>query len=473
MAEKIPMLALSPTMETGVITKWLKAEGDPVKSGDLLCEVETDKAVMEYESMADGTLLSIIVPEGGNAAVGEPIAIVGTPGEDITAQPTEQQSAEAAPATSSPPEAKPAAPAPAQAPAPAPAPTPATAESKPAGPVAGTPAPPEAEPAATAPAMPAPAETEPTVPATAPPASAETEPAAPVETMHATINVASGDKVRSTPLARVIAAEHGLDLSTLTGSGPAGRIVKRDVEQALERGKPTAQAPSPAALEDEVIPISPKRRIIADRLSASKFTSPHYYLKVTVRMDQLLKARSGINAERDEKISLNAFLIKLTAAALARHPAVNASWNGDTITRHGRIDIALAVALEDGLLTPVIRNCAPKGILEIDREIRDLVAAARAGKLTPEQYTNATFTISNLGSAGIEEFTAIINPPAAAILAIGTIRQEPVIDGEAIHPAQVMALTLSCDHRLLDGAVAAAFLTDLKNMIQTPLRALL
>ncbi len=451
MAEKIPMLALSPTMETGVIVKWHKQPGDQVESGDVLCEVETDKAVMEYESSADGTLLSIVVPEGGNATVGTTIAIIGSPGEDTASLTAGQETEETTPETPPPTQTEPVAPA--------------------------TPQPTEAAPSEPAAAKPPPTPGQPKSPPTpGQPKSPPTpgQPVAPAAVASATDTMPTGDKKRSTPLARAIAAERGLDWRQLTGSGPAGRIIKRDVIQAAEQGQATRPAgPGMPDKGDQIIPVSSKRRTIAERLVASKFTSPHYYLKTTARMDWLVNTRHAINAHLEPKISLNAFLIKLTAAALAQHPAINASWNGDTITRHRRIDIALAVALEDGLITPVVRECAAKSIREIDQELRALVEGARAGRLVPEQYSNATFTISNLGSYGIEEFTAIINPPAAAILAVGKIRPEPVVDGEAIRPAQVMTLTLGCDHRLLDGAVAAAFLADLRDMIETPLRALL
>jgi len=231
-------------------------------------------------------------------------------------------------------------------------------------------------------------------------------------------------------------------------------------------------APAPAA-GDTLVPLSQKRRIIAQRLSESKFTAPHYYLKVRAVADALMAARAKLNADRPDKISVNAFLIKLCAEALRRHKQVNAGWQGDRICLFGRVDIGLAVALPDGLLTPVVRDCVGKGIVQIDQELRDLIEKARANRLTPEQFTGASFTISNLGSFGIEEFTAIINPPGSAILAVGAITREALPDAyNTIRIAGSMRLTLSCDHRVIDGAVGAAFLSDLKDFIENPLTLL-
>ncbi len=414
MAEKLPMLALSPTMEVGTIAAWNVTEGADVSSGDVLCEVQTDKTTMEYESMADGVLLKILVPEGGQAQVGEPIAIVGEQGEDIEAL-LKEATAE-----------KPAA-APAEAPAAAPAPR-------------------ADEPAPSAPAVsPAPA-------------------------------AAAAGKIKSSPLARKIAQREGIDLTALRGSGPAGRIVKRDVEAALAQPAPGTTRPrvAPSAtLEDRVAPVTEKRRIIAQRLAESKFTAPHYYLKVRVAMDNLMASRKALNARQKENVSVNAFLIKFAAEALKRHPQVNASWNGDTITFHGSIDIGLAVAQPDGLIAPIVRNAGGKGILAIEEELRLLIDKAQKGTLTPEEYVGATFTITNLGSFGIEEFTAIINPPGSAILAVGAMQRTQVF-GPDDQPAlaSLAALTLSCDHRVIDGAIGAAFMSDLKGIIQDPIKAL-
>lgn len=410
MAEKVLMVALSPTMERGTIANWIKKEGDRVASGDILCEVETDKATMEYESMQEGVLLKILVPSGSDAGVGEVIAILGQPGEDFAAL------------------LKPVA---------------AEVEEKPGK----------------KPVRPGP----------------EKAPAAAAARVEA---AADTGRIKASPLARKMATEGGVALQAMVGTGPGGRIIKRDVEGLLQAPAGVAgQAPVPAPVVgpagDEILRVSQKRRIIAQRLAESKFTAPHYYLRLSVAMDAILAARAALNANSQQKISLNAFIIKLVAAALQRHPMVNASWNGDTITRFGRIDIGLAVAQPDGLITPVVRSCGQKGIVAIDGELKVLIERALTNKLTPEEYSAATFTISNLGSFGIEEFTAIINPPGAAILALGEIKKEPVVGPEdQIQIQSRMRMTLSCDHRIVDGAVGAAFLKDLKEMMENPVRAL-
>lgn len=406
MAEKLLMLALSPTMSTGLIARWLKNEGDKIAQGDVLCEVETDKATMEYESPASGVLLKIVLPAGSNAAVGDLIGIMGKAGEDFTALLTQ----------------------------------------KPVSDLVQTP---------------------------------EKVPASVPETITEVTPVVSTDHIRSSPLARKLAELKGLNLETIQGSGPAGRIVKSDVEKVAK--KPMAERSAGAAAAatvkagsvDTVIPVSGKRRVIASRLSDSMFSAPHYYLKVQAEMDSLLEARRSLNTSSENKVSMNAFLIRLTAEALKRHPAINASWTGESIIQFGSVDIGIAVALPDGLITPIVRDCSSKGILQIDQELKVLVKKAREQALAPAEYTGATFTVSNLGSYGIEEFTAIINPPGSAILAIGEIRRIPVVEADdSIKIKSVMSLTLSCDHRVIDGAVGAAFLSDLKNMLQEPVRAL-
>ena len=410
MAEKLPMLALSPTMEEGVIVKWQVKEGDAVASGDVICEVETDKAIMDYTSTCEGVLLKIVVAEGGKAAIADTIGIVGKPGEDISAILEE---------TSKPPE-------------------------KPQSPKLTQSA---AEP--TTPSQP--------VPAT---------------------KISSGGKLRSTPIARKLADKHELDLTRIHGTGPQGRITKRDVQKAIEEKLRTvASAPSAQMAADDIdavaVPVSPKRKIIAQRLFESKYNSPHFYVKLTAVMDELLRARKELIQRQKKKVSFNAFLIKFVAQSLKRHPMVNATWMEDKIIKHGRVDIGLAVALEDGLITPIVRNCANKGILEIDEELQGLIAKARAEKLMPDEYLNSTFCISNLGSYGVDEFTAIINPPNAAILALGaTVRTPFVVENDEIEIRSAMAMTLSCDHRVIDGAVAAAFLTDLKGMLEYPVQSL-
>jgi pyruvate dehydrogenase E2 component (dihydrolipoamide acetyltransferase) len=421
MSEKILMIALSPTMETGTLARWRKKEGDTIASGDVLCEVETDKATMDYESTAEGTLLKILLPEGGQAKVGDVIAIVGKPGEDI------------------------------------------------AGIMAGLGSGPAAEHAkarAGAAAHPAQALN----PVTAPTMAASAQNASPKA-------AAASGRIKSSPLARKVAAQRGVDLGSLRGTGPDGRIVVRDL-QALPSAFPHEQAGAqPAPLQpaagDVVVPISRMRKIIAKRLTESMYSAPHFYLTVAVGMDDLLGSRAKMNAGRQKKLTVNAFLMAVAGRTLARHQQVNSTWNGDTFLRHASADIGLAVALTDGLITPVVRDCGRKGIVAIDAELGDLVERARAGKLAPEEYAGATFTISNLGMSGIDEFTAIINPPGSAILAVGAVRKEVVVaENDAMVVRQRMRVTLSCDHRVIDGAVGAAFLRELADMLENPLLAL-
>lgn len=406
MAEQVFMIALSPTMENGLIAKWNKKEGDKVESGDVLCEVETDKATMDYEATDEGTLLKIIKGQGTEAGVGDPIAILGEPGEDVTALLKEIEAASN----------KSAAPAP-------------QAE-KPSDTGSSTPAP----------VVNAPAKSE-----------------------------SFDGRVKSSPLARKLASQKGLNLNQIQGSGPGGRIVKRDVESA----QVSTQAAAPS-LSDQVFPLSQKRKIIAQRLAESKYTAPHYYLKLSIQMDGVVNSRKAYNATAKEKLSMNAFLIKFVTEALKRNPVINSSWQGDSIVQHGSVDVGLAVAQPDGLITPVVRSCNNKSITEIDQELKVLIDKARNNRLQSHEFTNATFTISSLGSFGIEEFTAIINPPGAAILAIGMIKKEPVVapNGELVVQSN-MKVSLSCDHRVIDGAIGAKFLSDLKGMMENPLLALL
>ncbi len=442
MAEKLLMLALSPTMEEGMIISWHKKEGDSVAEGETLCEVETDKASMEYESVNSGTLLKILIPNGGQAAVGTAIAVVGEPGEDISGI-MEEVAAEAARISG---------------------PGAAMEEVQRQAPPAERAAP--AEPAETA--VPLPAGT-----SAAGPQATSVLPAAP------------GDRAKASPLARRMAREQGVSLAGLRGSGPGGRIIKRDLSglSAASRAAASAAAgrqsatvsPGSVAVpaQDERVPLSNKRKIIARRLAESKYSAPHYYLKIDVVMDEVLAARKRLNSRREEKISLNAFLIKFTAEALKKHARVNATWQDDSILRFGRIDIGLAVALEEGLITPVLRNCGQMGILEIDRELKVLIDKAINNKLALQEFTDATFTVTSLGSAGILEFTAIINPPGSAILAIGKIEKQPVVDDkDQVRIVSRMIMTMSCDHRVIDGAVGAEFLSDLKSLLEEPVRVL-
>ncbi|WP_372366114.1 pyruvate dehydrogenase complex dihydrolipoamide acetyltransferase [Candidatus Uabimicrobium sp. HlEnr_7] len=406
MAEKIEMVALSPTMEAGVIVKWSKKVGDEIKSGDVLCEVETDKATMEYESMDEGTLLSIIVDEGAEVPVGQLIAIIGEKDEDVSAIIEEAKKA------------------------------PVKAEEKPAA-----------------------------------KASEEKAPAKAVKQTSGSRPTSRSGKIKASPLARKMAEEAGVPLNSVDGTGPNGRIIKRDIEKAIADGPATQVASS---MREQVIQVSKKRKIIAQRLAESKYGAPHYYLKLSINMENIIAARKQINAKAKEKLSMNAFIVKFVAEALRRHPQVNASWQGDTIVQFGQVDIGLAVAQPDGLITPVVRNCESKGIAAIDQDMKVLIDKALNNRLQPQEYTNATFTVSNLGSFGIEEFTAIINPPGAAILAIGKSEKTPIVtanDQIVIKP--MMKVCLSCDHRVIDGAVGATFLKDLKDMMEDPIRVLL
>ena len=432
MAEPILMTALSPTMTEGTIAQWLAKEGQALKSGDALCEVETDKATMTYESPASGTLLKIVAEANSSAVVGQLIAVIGKPGDNWEEIAAKAQS----------PAAKPA---PAKAPAkPAPAP---------------------AAPAAT----PAPA------PAPAPESAPALAPGLP----------------RSSPLARKLAKEKNLDLRQIKGSGPGGRVVVQDVEQFQAAPVPAPAQPAPRVapapakraapvagasakgLRGDRVPLSKMRSIIASRLSQSYSQAPHYFVRMAIDMERLFALRKSLNAGREQPLSLNAFILKLVAAALERHPGINASWEGDAIQYLPAADIGVAVALDGGLITPVVRACESKGLADIDQELGGLIAKARAGALVPEEYTGASFTVSNLGSFGVEEFTAILNPPGSAILALGAVAEEAVVRDGAIVPRRILHATLSSDHRVIDGAQAAAFMAELKALFEEPARALL
>jgi pyruvate dehydrogenase E2 component (dihydrolipoamide acetyltransferase) len=417
MSEEILMLALSPTMETGTIVKWHKKEGEVIRNGEVLCEVETDKATMEYESQSDGTLLKIVVGEGGEAAVGQPIAVAGEKGEDISSllqKKPEEQRVKKPPAE--PPEE------PAE--KPLQETVPAVEESKE---VAGV--------------------------------SGEPEERLP-------------EGVKASPLVRKLAQQRGVELKEIAGSGPGGRIVKRDLDKLSKPPAGETAAPAPIGVPRE-IPFSAKRKVIAKRLSESMYSAPHYYLTAVAKVDGLVRSRKMLNERMDRKVSFNAFLIRFAAEALKRHPMVNASFKEENILQFGSADIGLAVAQPDGLIAPVVRDCWNKGIVRIDKELRELVGKALKGGLKPEEFSGATFTISNLGSFGIRDFTAIINPPGSAILAVGEIRKEAFeADEGKVSFRSVMNLTLSCDHRVIDGAIGAEFLSDLKNMIENPIAAL-
>lgn len=455
MADYLQMLALSPTMEKGTIASWQKQEGDSVTSGEVLCEVETDKATMEYQAMQEGTLLKILLPEGERAAVGDPIGIIGDEGEDVSdlveqfeqgqdgsSNTSEENEEEEENEKEKENENE-------------------KSDESDTGQEEDEKTDSSADKSENDRKSSSDGDEE---------KQAKTK--SDTSTSKTKAKSSAGGHVRSTPLARKIADENDLDIRTVEGTGPSGRIIKRDVEKALKEKSSRPAASAAPGAKDETVKLSEKRRVIAERLSDSFFTAPHYYLKLTVEVDGLLAARERANASGESRIGLNAFLIKFAAEALKRHPNVNASWSDDAIVRHGSIDVGLAVALENGLVTPVVRDCGAKTVRQIDAELRDLVEKAKAGKLESDDYTGNTFTITNLGSFGIEEFTAIINPPASAILAIGKTVREPVVDDEGeLRVAQRMKLTLGCDHRVIDGAVGAAFLADLQGIFEDPFRA--
>jgi pyruvate dehydrogenase E2 component (dihydrolipoamide acetyltransferase) len=440
---EITMPALSPTMTEGNLAKWLKHEGDTVKAGDVLAEIETDKATMEVEAVDEGTLGKIIVGDGTEGvAVGAVIALLLEEGEDASAL-------KAAPAAKAP-AAAPAAKAPAAEPAPAEAPKPAAA-----------------------------------APASAP---------AP----------ASGDRIVASPLAKRMATQAGLDLAGVAGSGPHGRIVKTDVETALAKGvpakpaAPAAAAPSAAAaaapaaapaatalgkdrviamagnLPYELVPHTGMRKTIAKRLTEAKQTIPHFYLTVECELDELLKIRADLNGRgSDYKLSVNDFVIRASALALRKVPEANASWSDDGILLWDAVDVAVAVAIEGGLITPIVKRADTKGLAKISNEMKDLGARAKSGKLKLDEFQGGTFSISNLGMFGIKEFSAVINPPHGAILAVGAGEQRPIVKNGALGIATVMSCTLSVDHRVVDGATGARFLQAFKKLIEDPLSMLL
>jgi pyruvate dehydrogenase E2 component (dihydrolipoamide acetyltransferase) len=428
MAEIVRMPKLSDTMTEGVVASWLKKVGDRVKSGEILAEIETDKATMEFESFFDGVLLHIGVPTGSTAPVDSLLAILGKEGEDISALLAAEGSG-------------------------IPISLPTAAAPAPAAPVAAAPAPvPVATPAPT-PVSVASAPTPVTTPTPQPPTS--TSPSSPIS-----------------PLARRLAEERGIDVMKVRGTGEGGRIVRRDIEAYREVPVATGGSSFGAAESFEEVAVTQMRKTIARRLAESKFTAPHFYLTVSVDMDAAMEARAVINASGAVKVSVNDLVVKAAALALKKHPAVNSSWLGDRIRTNYHVHIGVAVAVEDGLLVPVVRHADTKSLSAIGGEVKALAVKAKEKKLQPAEWEGNTFTISNLGMFGIEEFTAIINPPDACILAVGSVQQVPVVKNGAVVPGQTMRMTLSCDHRVVDGATGAAFLQDLKGYLEAPVRML-
>jgi len=435
MTIEVFMPALSPTMEEGTLAKWLVKEGDDVKAGDVIAEIETDKATMEVESADEGKVGKIVVEAGTeNVPVGKVIAILLEDGEDAGDIGDVKQQA---------------------------APEKQEATKKPEAPKKKEPEQEKSEQEKDV----APAKK---VEAKAPPASTD----------------AKGDRVFASPLARRLAEQSGIDLSAIEGSGPGGRIVKKDLEGKAALQKPAAAtgvpaagpADKPAAMGDipvEEVKLSAMRKVIAKRLTESKQTVPHFYLTVDVEMDRLIALRKEVNADEGVKLSVNDFLIKALAGALMKVPEANVQFAGDTLLKFGRADISVAVAIEGGLITPVIKGANTKGVGAIGQEMKDLAARAREGKLKPEEYQGGTASLSNLGMYGIKQFDAVINPPQATILAVGSAEQRPVVRDGALVPATVMTATLSCDHRAVDGAVGSELLTAFKALIENPIRILL
>ena len=464
MATKVHMEALSPTMEEGQLVKWLKSEGDDVAEGDILAEIETDKATMELVARGAGVLRKQLLAEGKSAPVGTVIGVIAAADEDIgeltaSAPGQEQGQAQAEAGAGEGAGEKRADGDTAEA---------STAVAAEEGAEEATAA--DAQHEKAPPKREAGAETK-----AAPQRAEKQEPAE--ERAEPTGNGAG--RTKASPLARRLAAESGVELRAVQGSGPGGRIIKRDIEAARagEGAAPArgaARAPLPPRAdgpEVEEIPHSQMRKTIAKRLASSIGPVPTFYLTLEVDMSRMMSARERINenlAESGVKVSVNDLLVKTVAMALARHPEVNASWGDDAIRRYRRVHIGVAVAVEDGLITPVVRDADQKGIADIAQEVRELAGRARSRKLKPDEYTGATFSISNLGMFGIDEFTAIINPPEAAILAVGRVEEKPVVVDGAVDVQPRMRMTMSCDHRVIDGATGAKFLQTLRELVEEP-----
>jgi pyruvate dehydrogenase E2 component (dihydrolipoamide acetyltransferase) len=408
------MPKMSDTMTEGVIVSWLKNVGDDIKPGDILAEVETDKATMELENFVKGNLLHIGIPAGGSVPVDALIAIVGQKGEDISALLSGASAA-----------------------------APAKAE--------------EAKPETT---------TQNTT------ANAETS------AVHSSNN--EDGRVKASPLAKKIAEVKGISLNQIAGSGDGGRIVKRDVETftpaktaATASSAPTINIPAVVGTESyDEVPVSQMRKVIARRLSDSLFTAPHFFLTMEINMDKVNEARKTINADGNVKISVNDFIVKAVASALRKNPQVNSSWLGDKVRYNHHIHVGIAVAIEDGLIVPVVKFADNKSLSHISAEVKQLADKAKNKKLQPNEFEGNTFTISNLGMFGIDQFTAIINPPDACILAVGGSKETVIVENGQMKVATVMKVTLSCDHRVVDGAVGASFLKTLKELLENPIKLL-
>lgn len=430
MAEIVYMPKLSDTMTEGVVAEWNKKVGDAVSSGEILAEIETDKATMEFESFYDGILLHIGVEKGKGAPVNSVLAIIGEKGEDVKAI--------LASAEQSAPGAK-------------------KEETSEAG---------KSDAKDEAKSSPSP---EPVAEKTI----TESTPKSDVQVSTVSSN---GDKIFASPLAKKIAAEKGINIQAVAGTGDGGRIVKRDIDHYVPytpADRPAFTSSAPVGTESFTeVPNSQMRKAIAKTLSASKFSAPHFYLKMEVDMDNAIAARTAINSQDGVKVSFNDMLIKAVSVALRRHPKVNADWMGESIRYNNHIHIGVAVAVEDGLVVPVVRFADSKGIAQLGAEIKDLATRARDKKIKPEEMQGGTFAVSNLGMYGIEDFTSIINPPNGCILSVGQIKSTPVVKNGAIVPGNVMKLSLSCDHRVVDGAIGSAFLQTLKELLENPVTML-
>lgn len=421
-ASIVRMPKMSDTMEEGIIASWLKKKGDKVEAGDILAEVETDKATMELEAYEDGTLLYTAVEAGNGVAVDGVIAIIGEEGSDYEALLKAEEQGNDEPAE-------------------------APKEEK------------SEAPTSTASAAP----------------SISSQPTA--------SSTSSNGRIKASPLAKKIASEKGIDLAQVNGSGTDGRIVKKDVEEftpskqpqpSSDSGQPSISIPQVVGEErSEKVDLSQMRKVIAKRLSDSKFAAPHFYLTMEINMDKAIEARKSMNEVAPVKISFNDMVIKAAAAALRQHPDVNVSWMGDHMMKHSHIHMGVAVAIPDGLIVPVVRFADSKSLSHISAEVRELAQKAKDKKLQPEEFSGNTFTISNLGMFGIEEFTAIINPPDACIMAVGGIKETVVVKDGEMYAGNVMKVTLSCDHRAVDGAVGSAFLKTFKELLEDPVRILI
>lgn len=421
MAKIIGLPKLSPTMDEGTLVRWVKNEGDSVDIDELLAEVETDKATMEFRSFDRGVLLKQLAPEGAVLQPDAPVAIIGNKGDDIK-------------------------------------PLLASLGSK----TDVAPAPPKEKAAdIDAAGSSAPAQSEPSVQATAPGPPTPSTP---------TASSSGGGKAKASPLVRKLATERGIDLTAIRGTGPNGRIVKRDLQGATSGGYQIVSGPP------RIEPLTSMRKVIARRLTESKREVPHFYLTVDVDAGPVSSLRQQINTEletRGQKVSINDLIVKAAALALRKVPQANASFMGDSLHYHNRVDISVAVAIPEGLLTPVVRSADTKPLVVIAQEIRELAARAKDKKLTPEEMQNGTFSVSNLGMYGIESFSAVINPPEGAILAVGAVREEIQIRDGQVVPAQRMRMTLSCDHRVIDGAIGAQYLVALRHYLENPAALLL